>query len=106
MNKPVVVRLLRELADALEEEDRRELVDVVYTSTSLPPGITSREHFATECRRLKVGVKHGRIWTVPAIDWLNKRNAKKPKLHVVGADAIERIDGYINKTNARATRRG
>jgi hypothetical protein len=106
MNKPLVVRLLRELASALEEEDRRELADVVYTSTSLPPGITSREHFATECRRLKVGVKHGRIWTVPAIEWLNARNAKKPKLRVVGFEDVDRIDGYINKTNVRATRRG
>jgi hypothetical protein len=52
-----------------------------------------------------VGTKHGRIWTVPAIDWLNKRNAKKPKLHVVGAEDVDRIDNYINKTNARATRR-
>lgn len=74
-----------------------------YTSTGpLPPGITSREHFAAECRRLRIGRKDGRAWTVYASTWHEARAAKRPALRVVQTET-ERADAYLDAARARAT---
>lgn len=50
---------------------------VEYRSAGpLPPGITSREHFASECRRLQIGTKHGKEWIVDAVTWSDARTSK------------------------------
>ncbi|HEY1956753.1 MAG TPA: hypothetical protein VGH28_14130 [Polyangiaceae bacterium] len=112
MNPRRIAHLLRERAridEALAAEYERDdtEIDGEYSSTSLPPGITSREHFATECRRLGVGTKHGRIWTVTAREWLQARNAKKRHLRAVPApeSAVTMADADIDAAGARATRR-
>lgn len=80
------------LDDAIRAIVREELrasgvARPVYTSTSLPPGITSREHFAAECRRLRIGTKHGRVWSVDAQSWHEARRAKRRTLEEE-ADAL------------------
>ncbi len=91
---------------AIVREELRAMLGpnvTVYTSTTLPPGITSREHFAAECRRLGIGEKHGRVWTVPADAWRTARARKRPALHVVASD-IDRADAYLDGALARQTR--
>lgn len=114
MNARRIAHLLRERAKidlALADEYERTeaaIDDTEYTSTSLPPGISSREHFATECRRLKVGQKHGRIWTVNAREWVNARSAKKKRhLRALPApeSATKMADEDIDAAGARPTRR-
>lgn len=113
MNPRRIAQLFRERAriDELiaEEFESREveLDGVEYSSTSLPPGITSREHFATECRRRRIGQKHGRVWVVSARDWVDARTAKKARLRVVDApeSATQMADADIDAVQPRQTRR-
>lgn len=114
MNPRRIAALLRERARIdLDLADEYERVDAViegeYSSTKLPPGISSREHFATECRRLKIGTKHGREWHVAARDWFDARSAKKkrPHLQAVPDPTTEEEDviADIEASGARPTRR-
>lgn len=98
-----------DLALAEEYERDEATIEGEYTSTSLPPGISSREHFAAECRRLEIGAKHGRIWVVRARDWLHARSVKKKRhLHAVPppVSATQMADDDIAASGARQTRRG
>lgn len=98
-----------DLAIAEEYERVDAVIEGEYSSTRLPPGISSREHFATECRRLKIGAKHGREWHVAARDWANARSAKKQRSHLQAvpppASALQMADDDIEASGARATRR-
>lgn len=114
MNTRRIAYLLRErakldveLAEAFEANETS--LDGDYSSTSLPPGISSREHFATECRKRGIGIKHGRVWVVTKKDWHDARSAKKKRhLRVIAAPAssVQMADEDIEAAGARSTRRG
>jgi hypothetical protein len=81
---------LEDLVRAIVREELGALgVQRVYTSTSLPPGVTSREHFAAECRRLRIGEKHGRVWTVDANVWRSARAAARKTKHAPAPAMLE-----------------
>lgn len=67
-------RLIREELRSIDRVDRE------YRSAGpLPPGIKSREHFATVCRTLHVGRKEGHEWVVAATEWHEARAAKRSR---------------------------
>lgn len=44
----------------------------VYTSLDLPPGVTSREHFAAACRKIPSARRSGKVWSVDAASWADR----------------------------------
>jgi hypothetical protein len=102
--------VLEETVRALVRDELRKLGVSTHEYRSdreLPPGISSREHFASECRRLRVGSKDGKLWSVDAAAWHEARTrGRRPALRIVSESDRERCDRYLDEAGARATARG
>ena len=92
------------LADALAPlvAARLGAAGPTYTSLALPPGIRSRRRFASECRRLRIGRREGKLWIVTAADWHAARRAPAPAPRASTTE--DRADAALRASGLRLVR--
>lgn len=95
-----MAQLAREAAEDATSEP------AVFTSTSLPPDVRTRETFAKLCRKIPGAKKQGNCWRVPVADWEQFRSkkpvVKKTKITVPSVKQISvSIDEVLQRSGLR-----
>lgn len=82
-----------------------------YTRENLPPGFTSGEAFAGECRRLDLDraiYREGRSWRVPVAVWTEARSVDRARRMGTHASSttppIDPIDATLERAGLRLVR--
>lgn len=76
---PLVLDLARALAALLRSAGPAANAGATYySSTALPPGVSSRRAFAARCKTIPAARREGRGWVVAAVDWFAARAPAPP----------------------------